>query len=236
FVAGQDGYAAALSDHQWAELGVALKGLHTAAVPPALIRRLPHETYGPYWRDRVRMFQARVEDTAFDDPVAARLAALLRTKRDQVSDLVRRAEQLGSALQTRSLEYVLCHADIHAANVLIGADDALYVVDWDTLIMAPKERDLMFIGGGQYGARRTPHEEETLFYQGYGDTQIDPIALAYYRYERIVEDIAAYCEQLLLTDQGGADREEALMQVVGQFQPGKVIEITYSVDKLTWER
>jgi len=34
-------------------------------------------------------------------------------------------------------------------------------------------------------------------------TQIDSIALAYYRYERIIQDIAAYCEQILLTDSSG---------------------------------
>jgi spectinomycin phosphotransferase len=61
----------------------------------------------------------------------------------------------------------------------------------------------MFAGGGQFGAGRTAQEEETLFYQGYGPTAIDPAALAYYRYERIVEDIAVYCEKLFLSDTGG---------------------------------
>jgi len=72
-----------------------------------------------------------------------------------------------------------------------------------------------------------------LFYQGYGATDSDPMALAYYRVERIVEDIAAYCEQLLLTDQGGDDRAEGLRQLVGQFEPGQVIEVAFMSDTLT---
>ncbi len=77
----------------------------------------------------VRTFQARVEHDAFDDPTAAQLATLLRANHDLVSELVDRAEQLGEALRGRSLDYVLCHGDIHAGNVLIDHNDALYIVD-----------------------------------------------------------------------------------------------------------
>ena len=89
----------------------------------------------------------------------------------------------------------------------------------------------MFIGAGIDDVWRSAREQ-ALFYQGYGATAIDRQALAYYRYERIVEDIAAYCEQLLLTDQGGEDREEGLRQLVSQFQPGAVIEIAFASDTL----
>jgi spectinomycin phosphotransferase len=231
FVAGQNGFELDVSDRQRVELGAALKRIHTAALPQSLRQRIPRETYTPYWRDLVRAFQARAEDTAFDEPVAAQLAAFLRAKRDVIADLVLRSEQLAALLQTRSLEYVLCHADIHAANILIDANASLYIVDWDTLILAPKERDLMFVGAGIDDVWRSAREQ-ALFYQGYGATEIDPIALAYYRYERIVEDIAAYCEQLLLTDQGGKDREEGLRQLVSQFQPGNVIEVAHASDSL----
>jgi spectinomycin phosphotransferase len=224
FVEGRNGFEADVSDRQRVELGAALKRLHTLDLPPALRQRIPREAYAPYWRELVREFQARAEDTDFAEPVAAQLAALLRAKRAVIDELIQRAEQLGNQLQNRSLEYVVCHADIHAWNVLIDADDALYIVDWDTLILAPKERDLMFIGAGVDNVWRSAREE-ALFYQGYGATEIEPQALAYYRYERIVEDIAAYCQQLLLTDQGGKDREEGLRQLVNQFEPGNVIEV-----------
>ena len=152
FVAGQNGFEAPLSDRQWVEFGAALRGIHTVVVPPSLGAQIPQETYAPHWRDLVRTLQARVEETAFTEPVAAEMAAFLRAKRDEISHIVARADALGDALHARSPEQVLCHADIHAANVLIGTDGALYIIDWDTLIFAPKERDLMFIGGGIGGA------------------------------------------------------------------------------------
>ncbi len=231
FIEGRHGFEVDLSDRHWVDFGRALKGIHTAMVPPAVADRIQQEIYSTQWREIVKRFQVCVEDTTFGDPVAAELAAFLKVRQPEISDLVRRAERLGSVLQTRSLQFVLCHSDIHAGNILIDANDALYMVDWDNPILAPKERDLMFIGGGLGGGGHTAQEEETLFYQGYGQTQIDPIALAYYRYERIIQDIAAYCEQILLTDEGGEDREEGLQQLISQFLPNDVVEIAYKSEE-----
>lgn len=230
FVAGRDGYAASLSDRHWRELGAALKRMHAAAVPAALLRDIPRETYTPRWRDGVRQYLARVECEVFDEPIAAQLAAFLRARRGQVRDLVDRAERLARLVQVQPQELVACHADLHAGNVLIDDGGALYIVDWDTLTLAPKERDLMFAGGGLYGGGRAPREEERLFYEGYGRAPIDPSALAYYRYERIVQDIAAFCEQLLSTSEGGDDRPQALRYLTSNFQPGGVLEIAYRSD------
>lgn len=98
------------------------------------------------------------------------------------------------------------------------------IVSWDAPLLAPKERDLMFIGGGIDDIWKSKREEAD-FYEGYGETKIDLTALAYYRYERIIEDLAAYAEQLLLTNEGGADREEAYERFAGNFEPGQTIEI-----------
>jgi len=231
FVEGHNGYEVDLSDRQWADFGRALKGIHTAMVPPTLTRRIPQETYSPQWRKIVKTFLERIEDDAFDDPVAVKLAAFLKARRDQILDLVERTERLAHALQARSPEFVVCHSDIHAGNILTDSTDDLYIVDWDNPILAPKERDLMFIGGGQGFAGHTAQEEETLFYRGHGQTQIDPIALAYYRYERIIQDIAVECEQIFLTNGGGEDREQSLQYLKSNFLPNSTIEIAYKSDK-----
>jgi spectinomycin phosphotransferase len=231
FVEGRDGYQVSLSDRQWVEFGAALKRIHRAVLPPALIRRILRETYSPQWRASVKTFLAQVEGDAFRDPVAAKLAAFLKRKRDQILDLVRRAERLAQTLQAQSSRLILCHADIHAGNLLIDANRAFYIIDWDTVTLAPKERDLMFVGAGLLGAGHTPQEEETLFYRGYGPTQIDPIALAYYRYERIIQDIAAFCEQIFLTADGGPDREQSFRYLTANFLPNSTLDIAYRSDQ-----
>lgn len=48
FVEGRSGFDAHLSDGHWVELGAALKGLHSAVLPPALAACLPRETFAPH--------------------------------------------------------------------------------------------------------------------------------------------------------------------------------------------
>ena len=95
-------------------------------------------------------------------------------------------------------------------------------------MLSPKERDLMFVGGGFIGSgmddlgRR--NQEEALFYEGYGKTDVNLSALAYHRYDRILNDFSAYCEQLLLTNDGGADREPVFETFARNFEPGNMID------------
>jgi spectinomycin phosphotransferase len=230
FVEGRDGYEVDLPDRCWIEFGAALRHIHTVGLPPVLRSSIPHETYSPQGRETVRTFLDRIETDAFDEPVAAKMAAFLRTQRGKVLDLVARAEELAQALQDRPPAFTLCHADLHAGNLLIAAD-AFYLVDWDAPLLAPKEHDLMAIGGGLMGGWRTPEEEERRFYQGYGPTQVDPAAMAYYRYERIVQDISAFCKEIFLTTEGGRDREQALEYLMSSFRPAGVLEIALRSDR-----
>jgi spectinomycin phosphotransferase len=115
--------------------------------------------------------------------------------------------------------------------VFIDKEDQLYIVDWDTLIIAPKERDLMFIGAGIIDSGRTPQEEETLFYQGYGQTEINRDAIAYYRYERVIEDIGVYCEQIFLSDEGGEERMQSFDYLQSNFMPVGPIDMAHQSDK-----
>ncbi len=239
FVEGQDGYQIPLTDRQWRDFGAALKRIHTLEIPPALRSRIRRETYSPRWREIARAFMEEIGERAYADPVAARMSAFLQDKRDAVLDLVERAERLAQALQEQPRPLVLCHSDLHAGNLLIAGPETFYIVDWDDPILAPKERDLMYPGGGQFAGWRTPQEEEALFYQGYypGDppgglpAQVDPYALAYYRYERIIEDIAVYCQQIFSSNEGGEDREQALYDLETNFWPDHTIDIAYRSDR-----
>lgn len=231
FVAGQNGYEMRLTDQHWVDFGRALKALHTAPLPAEISAHIQRETYGDHWRKRVREFQQMAATMPFADPVAAALAGFIQAQQATLDHLLQQAETYAVALSAQPLSPVLCHADIHAGNLLITADH-LYLVDWDTLLLAPKERDLMFIGGGLFDNQRSPDEEVWLFYQGYGDTNIDPVALVYYRYERIVQDIAAYCEEILLTTGDSPDRANGLRQLQSQFGANGVIAVAFRTEQM----
>ena len=186
--------------------GAAIKKIHSSDIPNALISGTQKERFSSKWRETVKEFLMRIENEVFEEPVAVKMALFLKYKSSEILNLVERTEELASTLQKQPLEYILCHADIHGWNLMIDKGGALYIVDWDTLIFAPKERDLMFFGAGIWDNSRTATEEESLFYRGYGQTKINQDAICYYRFERIIQDLAEYCEYIFLSDEDGDDQ------------------------------
>lgn len=231
FVEGNNGFEKKLSKRQWVEFGAALKQFHSSTIPSEITKGIQKDNFSPQWRDTVKMFFERFEKETFKEPVAIELADFLKSKKVETLELIKQTEQLAKMLLDKLPEFILCHADIHGWNLLIDNNGALYMVDWDTLLFAPKERDLMFIGGGLSDSGYTPQEEETMFYQGYGQTNTNQIAIAYYRCERIIEDIAVYCEQIFLSEEGGEDRKESLENVKSNFLPNGTIEMAYQSHK-----
>ena len=220
FVEGHDGRDVELSERQWRDLGAALRAIHSSRLPSDLARCTQRETYSPRWRAILKAALARCADKEYDDPPAARLAALLKAKRQEIERIVGQAERLAVPLRRHPRPFVLCHTDIHALNVILGADDSLFIIDWDNPLLAPKEHDLMFMDGSSDEAMwRNPRED--LFYQGYGQTEVDPVALAYYQTERVVEDIAVTCEMVFSGAGSGdprvSDREQGVQFVVNRF-------------------
>ena len=224
FVEGDDAYTRALSEPQWRQLGEALRCIHATRLPESIAGRIPRDTFAPTWREALSRYLERAESESFAEPDAAELAALLRAERGRIRELIRRTDEL-AALSAAPPPVTLCHGDWHPGNALLGADGSLHVVDWDTLVFAPRERDLSLIGASWGGAR-----EAALFYDGYGPVHPDRAALAYYRYHRIVEDVAVDCAALLDTPDGGASRAQVLAFVVGVLRPGGGLDVMRRLD------
>jgi spectinomycin phosphotransferase len=222
FVQGQNGYEKEPSSAQWTAFGGALRAIHALELPPHLAPKIRREAYSPAGREQVQDLLGLAESGRFSEPVAARSAALLRAQRPAIQRLVELGQTLAEELRLRQPAQVLCHGDLHAGNLLLAADGALRIVDWDDPIYAPPERDLALLGGCPTWNQPAAIE---LFYQGYGPRQVDRGALAYFRIERQVQDIAAFCRELLLSDKGGADREQSYRFLAGQFEPGCEVEL-----------
>jgi hypothetical protein len=102
----------------------------------------------------------------------------------------------------RSGPYVICHADLHPANLLRDRSGHVFVLDWDEVILAPKERDFLFTGEPPADGATQPVPP---FFQGYGPAEIDWVALTYYGYERVVQDVIACSQTVFLRDDLGED-------------------------------
>lgn len=229
FVEGHNGFSKNLTDEQWVTLGHVFKQIHNMTIPSSIKEKIRKETYSSKWIEALELMMGNLDEIIPPDELALKLKTVIKDHEAVIKRLIDRAKALCPIVQKQSQKLVLCHSDIHAGNVLMDQKGALYVIDWDEPIMAPKERDLMFIGAG-VGNVWNDAREEALFYKGYGTPPINRVLIAYYRHDRIIQDIVEYVQSLLLTSDGGEDRLEMLEQVMDQFEANGVIDIAFKTD------
>jgi len=225
FLSGATGLSAGMSDRQWIEYGATLRAIHEVAPTLAVDALLRRENFVPDGAAAIRALDKHFSSGTFNDPGRALIAEFWLARRDLIAKLVVRAEELGGRLADSQPALVLCHADIHTNNVLLDGDDNIWIVDWDETMLAPRERDLMFVIEGIARVFVSPPQEE-LFFVGYGSVNVDQVALAYYRYAWATSDIGAYGEEVFQRDDlGPLDRREAVERFQSLFAPGGIVDI-----------
>lgn len=214
-----------LSPQHWRTLGTTLQQIHAIHLPADLQQVVRRETFTPSRRAVLNDIESLITSRDFDDALQHKLAIFWRTHHDEIRTLINRADTLGAQLRDASLPLVLCHADLHTWNVLLDTTGQLWIVDWDEIVLAPRERDLMFVIGG-IGHDLVRVEETTYFLQGYGDAAIDQQALVYYRYAWAVQDLGAYTEQAFLAPNSSEEyRRDAVDGFIDLFAPGNIVAI-----------
>lgn len=85
--------------------------------------------------------------------------------------------------------------------------------------------------GSRIAREVTPHEER-LFFEGYGAVDVDPDALRYFRYERIIEDLGEIGKSIFFTpkrSEAASEDEAALARSF--FEPGGDIDRAEHVER-----
>lgn len=232
FIDGATGTDAGMTERHWFTYGATLRQIHETVLPPAIAQQMRRETFTPDWGGAVSRVDARIDTEAFLDPSERELAALWRDRRRVIRALLDRAETLGRRLRANNPPLVLCHGDIHTWNIMLDTADRLWIVDWDETVIAPRERDLMFVAGGIGAYLVGPHQVEW-FFAGYGATTVDPLALAYYRYAWAIGEIGSYSERGCFMAGLGVETKQATVQgVLNCFRPGGIVALAYEADLL----
>jgi spectinomycin phosphotransferase len=225
FVDGRTAKEQRMSDQQWIDYGTLLRQVHSTTISPDLARVLKRDPLTPVWTSRVRAVDAHLGSRTLEDPAQRALAAFWQERREDILSLLTRIENLGQRLSASAPEFVLCHADIHQANVLLDASQRVWFTDWDDVMLAPRECDLIMAIGGIIPGLVGPHEE-ALFLQGYGPLTIDPVALSYFRHCRAVSDIDYVAEQIFFRpDLGASFRRGAVDNFKRMFAPGHTVPL-----------
>jgi spectinomycin phosphotransferase len=233
FIDARTAAGTGLAAQHWRELGTTLQQIHTSHLPPDLRQIVRHETFTPSRRQVLTDLESVIANHELADPTQQELAAFWRARQAEIRAVIARADMLGDQLRQWSLPLVLCHADLHTWNVLLDTEQQMWIVDWDEIVLAPKERDLMFVIGG-IGHGLVSEHETSCFLQGYGDPAIDRRALVYYRYAWAVQDMGAYAEEVFFSpDRGEQSRSAAVRGFIDLFAPGNIVAIACESDSNT---
>ncbi len=204
-----------MTDIQWKEVGTIFQQIHHVMLPSFGFESLRKETFDPTeYAQWIHDFEAQHLEAHDNESASASkrtLRSLWLTHQSIIHMAVTSLEKLAADLQSRSLPYVICHADLHPANLLRDPLGHVFVIDWDEVMLAPKERDFLFI-------RESSADSETLpgtpaFFQSYGQTDIDWIALTYFRYERVIQDLIASAQEVFYRDDLGEDTKTDSVQL-----------------------
>jgi spectinomycin phosphotransferase len=218
FIEGICGMEAGLTLCQWATFGKVMKQIHFAILPAKISQGLAVESFHLRWGETGHRVQARISEGHFSKPSEAQFAAYWQVNKARIKRVFDCAAAIGQRLQQAPPPFCLCHADIHTANLIVDPRGELHIVDWDGPILAPKERDLMFIMDGTTA-------ETDAFFSGYGRTAIDSLALAYYRCEWVVQELGDYGARIFFRpDLGEPGAEESLDMFIELFNPGDVVD------------
>ena len=220
YIAGKSAWRMSITDSQWRAWGAILRRIHSCALSPRVLASAEPEVFGVKWQTTIDRVEDAIRRGQYHGPVAAEAARVWRDQAGEIQRCRRRYRELGALLVVDSPPFVLCHADIHTANIIVDSQGDIRIVDWDEALMAPKERDLMFFVDDGHEARETE-----AFFAGYDGGEINRLALAYYKYDWVVQEFGDYGERLFLSKEiGGKDLDSALREFKRLFEPDDVIE------------
>ena len=226
WVHGTSAWDLTLSDQQWRSWGAIMRSIHDLPITELLSAIVPRETFDCKWNPTMERINHLTQEQSFDDPIQNQFVALWKAKQATIDHCHQRLQTIGEALKVQAFHFVLCHADIHKANIMIDQQDHIRIVDWDEVIVAPRERDLMFFVEDGHDSHRV-----SAFLEGYGDTDINPLAIAYYRYDWVVQEFSDYGERILLNGAlSTSEKQFALDEFIDLFRDGDVIDAALASD------
>ncbi|GAB7051614.1 phosphotransferase [Catenuloplanes indicus] len=167
-----------------AELRSALDRMHASPVPPGA----PVDSLAVPYRDEL-------DGPWSDGPYARRTRSLLISRTAFLEDLFARYDALVPVVTAERAAWVVTHGEPHPGNVMLPAGGGLRLIDWDTVAVAPRERDLWMVAPD------------------------DSPAAALYRLRRTLTDICAFVRELRGPHVDDEDTRLAWRELSGYLAP-----------------
>jgi spectinomycin phosphotransferase len=177
-------------------IGRTLADLHTIQIPEALQERSPQDSRtAPFDADLLADLASLEKISPHDALYLRRLREITWPRREQIQAFLAHSQEYARKAHQTPVSSVVCHGDARGGNMILSPSRQLTLLDWESAVMAPPERDA-FIYVGFLG------EDFTAFDAGYRTIHKEPIHwhaewLAYYAYRLQLRNLAHWLHKLL---------------------------------------
>ncbi len=151
-----------------------------------------------------RGLAALAEVGSHSRPSHQQLRDLLLPHRATLAGHFAHLRDLYDIVTSKHPQLVLCHTDIHGLNLMVDAQGAAHMLDWENVMLAPAEHDLQAFTGRHFAAFLK------VYWQAGGVRQIDIDQLAFYNYHRYLDDLHAYALSILYDNNDPRQDEQDL--------------------------
>lgn len=170
-----------------------------AATPPEALR---HWDFAVPGRDALLAALADLDrpwsSGPYSEPTRLRLVGAI----DHLRDRLTHYDALVREIEASDEPWVVTHGEPHSANVVRTTDGRMHLIDWDTVQLAPRERDLAaFLGG--------PTDILTAYQSEAGPATPRPTALELFDLWWSLAEIATYVHLFRLPHTDSQDTKES---------------------------
>ncbi|HJA92068.1 MAG TPA: aminoglycoside phosphotransferase family protein [Candidatus Eisenbergiella merdipullorum] len=187
------GYGRPYTEEELRQLSALVKELHM--IPGEGFADIcPSETYELSFCDRLEQLLLRETGQL---PEAFRKEA--EGERELLLGRVEALRREAEWMKKENLPFVLCHTDIHGGNLIRDPQGKLWLIDWENVMLAPKEADLF-----------------SFCEEGYADCfckNANERALHYYLLRRDLEDVQEFLDSVRAGEYDLLGQEEVLSHV-----------------------
>jgi spectinomycin phosphotransferase len=151
-----------------------------ASVPASVGLELPG-------RSQLEAALREVNETWLGGPYSEPAREALAGHASVVAGAIALADRLAADVASRKGEWVVTHGEPHAGNVMRTANGHA-LVDWDTVALAPPERDLWMVVGET--------DDEATIYADATGREVDGVAVDFFRLTWDLKDITEWLNEL----------------------------------------
>jgi len=151
---------------------------------------IPKEDFSLLYKEDFESFFEEALNPTKTDKYISEMASIIKNYEEEIRRDWKNFQYVISECKDISFDFVITHGDA-PGNILVDKDQNqnIYLIDWDTILLAPPERDTWFMKDNK--------EFLDAYAAIYPNYKINELAHKFYLYNRYFEDLVGFIEEIM---------------------------------------